>query len=87
MTAEEMFNELGYKNYKLNPSTDISPCLFSGETPIISYLNNGEKKYVFRYINFLEDKTVEKCCDMTRNNITIQELKAINKQCEELGWI
>ena len=73
-TAKEMFEDLGYEViYK--PNT-------------ITYrLNKG----YFYYICFkLNKKTVYKskgaCGKAFASSITTKELKAINKQVEELGW-
>lgn len=74
MNAKEMFEKLGYKQ-KI-------------QDDVIYYIKeiNVPKKYghIFIYfINFiLKDKEV-----FTSKNLEYKELKAINKQIEELGWI
>ena len=46
-----------------------------------------------RHIIFAVDKTISVCEEnenelaINRDYFTMQELKAINKKCEELGWI
>lgn len=74
MSAKEMFEELGYEEIS-KPNT-------------ITYrLNKG----YFYYICFkLNKKTVYKskgtCGKEVASSITTNELQAINKQVEELGW-
>lgn len=70
-TAKEMFEELGYEVYKG-----------------FCYIEYTKKEPINRYqcesyqIRFYEnDKKVS-----AYQNLTIAELKAINKQVEELGW-
>ena len=72
-SAREMFEELGYKQKKYDD--------------IIYYFKeiNIPKKYghiLIYHINFiLEDKEL-----YTSKNLDYKELRAINKQIEELGW-
>lgn len=78
-TADEMFEELGYK---------------------IMFDNTCEFRYVkhfalkpARHIIFVIDKTISVCEEnknelaINRDYFTMQELQAINKKVEELGWI
>ena len=69
--SDKMFEELGYKKIK-NQFVNV-----------IELLGNDDDKR----LSFETDKTI--CMydffDGTRN-ITMQELKAINKKVEELGW-
>ena len=73
MSAKEMFEKLGYKQ--------------TIENEVIYYFKeiNIPKRFggsMFYYINFiLEDKEI-----FISRNLTIDELQAINKQVEELGW-
>mgnify|MGYP006863345329 FL=1 len=75
MTAREMFEELGYRR-----STDID---------VIKY---SKKLYdTFYWIEVMFD-LLEKEIVLDDNGyeayiITCALLKAINKQCQELGWI
>ena len=79
MTAKEMFEKLGYQQF-IGDKEHYS----IGE--FIQY-NNYEHS---RWIRFdFYDKTIN--CSMYDEpveamDITINELKAINKQVEELGW-
>lgn len=73
-TADEMFEELGYE--KENNSNYI--CEF----------------YKYGTFNFIDDDDIifikfdMKDKDFWKStSITMQELQAINKKCEELGWI
>ena len=73
MTAKEMFEKLGYKQKIQND--------------VIYYFKevNIPKQYgssIFYHINFiLKDKEI-----FISRNLLLEELKAINKQIEELGW-
>ena len=73
-TADEMFEELGYEIIKNNKTT-------------LNYEKEGlhlYKEIVFELLN--KSVTVGygtgECCD-----ISMQELQAINKKCQEKGWI
>ena len=70
-TADEMFEELGYEDLSNNIGFSCI-CLYG--------------KYDKR-IGFYHDKTFDiyNCIDGTEY-VTMQELKAINKKVEELGW-
>lgn len=72
--ADEMFEKLGYE------------ILFKDKN-IIQYELEG--KYMDNEIRFdLKGKTVLKEYSTGESQeISIQELQAINKKCEELGWI
>lgn len=64
-TADEMFEELGYK------------CNYEDDDMFIYEKDN------IRYIVFLKrGKTLMLPCQLT-----MEELQAINKKCQELGWI
>lgn len=74
MTAREMFERLGYRCIKSNNS--------------IWYINDSDEEN-YRSVEFY-------FCDCTFDAIgnygdplmvNVKELEAINKQCEELGWI
>ena len=68
-----MFEKLGYKLY-LNSDTEIC------------YMGAKNKWYISFY---LDDKVFQ-CCEndfyTTSCGVTLEELQAINKQIEELGW-
>lgn len=74
MSADEIMKELGYK------------ILFKGKN-IIQYEFEGV--YMDNEIKFdLKGKTILKEYSTGESQeITIQELQAINKKCQELGWI
>lgn len=84
INAKEMFEQLGYK---LDEQEDY-----------LIYWKNAKDQQINRYyrqneiqIEFnLAYKTIEKRelfnTDENSNIITLRELKAINKQIEELGW-
>lgn len=76
-TAKEMFEELGYVQHTTR------------EYEIIYNMDNLTYIDDYRYISFYKNKkkiefgTNENDCFL----LTTQELKAINQQCKELGWI
>ena len=84
MEADKMFEELGYKRVREN---------------IDSYEIRFIKKWVTqirrpKHIIFsVLDKTISVCEEnekelaVKRDYFSMDELKAINKKCEELGWI
>lgn len=70
-TAEQMFNELGYILVRKNEHTvSYQHKELESLGIIISVLNNKISKYLNDY----------------REVMTFKEIKAINKQIEELGW-
>lgn len=72
-TADEMFEELGYKKY-----SELQTCRY------VRYCNivNGEKEYII----FSKNKTVrfQYLYTHVSKNITMEELQAINKKVREL---
>lgn len=72
-TADEMFEELGYKVKRSN-----LPAMFYCE-----YYNKRTEDI----IQFWNDKTISKYNEDESDYITMQELQAINKKCQELGWL
>ena len=73
MSAKEMFEELGYKYHN-----------YAG---YISYQKDIPNKVTYFIAFDYKDRTVTKHQVSDRYlSITISELKAINKQIEELGW-
>ena len=71
-TADEMFKKLGYyKNF---------------DEMTHEYRKEGDGD-LFEIDFWLEDKEVSKNYYRDPGYITMQELKAIIKKCEELGWI
>ena len=78
MTAQEMFEELGYKKTDLLKGKSINYQNKDYETDISIFDNEkGRSIYIYALGNTYQDSGF----------IGVEELKAINKQCEELGWI
>ena len=75
MTAREMFEKLGYRR-----STDID---------VIKYSKKLDDTFYWIEVMFdlLEKEIVLNDNGYEAYIITCDLLKAINKQCEELGWI
>lgn len=71
MTADEMFDELGYEKREI----------FGG----FKFYKDNDNTIIFDEANksFIKQGEYGDYCD----DITVEELKAINKKCEELGWI
>ena len=73
MTAKEMFEKLGYE-------------LFIMSNNEICYMSKNHEYYISFY---LDDKVIQ-CSENDAYNtsiaISIEELQAINKQVQELGW-
>ena len=71
-TADEMFEGLGYKKL-LTQLADVE------------YYKDDDNVIYFRMSNksFNKSGEYDGMCDY----ITMQELQAINKKCEELGWV
>lgn len=76
MSAKEMFEKLGYENDEVNEH-----CFGYGKL-----LNNRKKYITFNDSGNCKWFTI---IETDRNNPTIdlEELQAITKQCEELGWL
>lgn len=77
-TAKEMFEELGYKlacntMYESLNIMCYKINLYNEDSPLIVFDLKDKTFYVYHY------------CDAS--NVTMDELKAINQQCKELGWI
>lgn len=76
MTAKEMFEELGYK---FRESTFVI-----NRNDYFYYENTRKDKLICFYLNKKEVLTSQYKESMIMD---IATLKAINKQCEELGWL
>lgn len=71
MTAKEMFGKLGYEYSKL-----------LSDDGRIYYEHKQNNNQSSNFIMFdLDYKVISNDCD-----ITLEEIQAINKQVEELGW-
>lgn len=71
-TADEMFEELGYKIERKEIKNEVE------------YIDNDEK---IIYIDKYRKKIL--CYNLDSENseeLTLQELQAINKKCQELRW-
>lgn len=77
MTAKEMFKELGYEKIRLADENIV--VLY--ERPVY-----GEKEYIYFYPEKQLRITFESKNKVYPPTFTLEELKAINKQVEELGW-
>ena len=73
-TADEMFEELGYKKKNL----DI---IFS------RFWEEWENEDLAKIFSFNTEYETIDITDENRHGITMQELQAINKKCQELGWL
>lgn len=73
-TADEMFEELGYE--KINKKHDFENIKYYKDDYNIMYFDEKDK-------SFYKSGEYDSMCD----DITMQELQAINKKVEELGWI
>lgn len=79
-TADEIFEKLGYKKMAEHKFTEP----VNGEViELILYRDDVQRLD----IEFWNDKSISKMCNYDVSYITMQELKAINKKCQELGWI
>ena len=75
MTAKEMFEKLGYE------------CFINKELEEIDYTKKDNKEFiVFVHYRFDNSYVFYKQTDYEPGDITMEELQAINKQVEELGW-
>lgn len=70
--ADELFKDLGYKKEDYSPNVIYYTNIFNDD--IYYTFNKNTKKF-----HFIENGEV--------GDISMEELKAINKKCEELGWI
>ncbi len=73
-TADEMFEKLGYK--KFNKKHDFENIKYYKDDDNILYFDEKDK-------SFYKSGEYDAMC----NDITMQELQAINKKCQELGWV
>lgn len=79
--ADKLFEELGYE--KIVEHKYKQPDDDDNVTELILYRDYG----TLLEIEFWNDKTICKSSGYDVSYIKMQELKAINKKCEELGWI
>ena len=76
MKAKEMFEKLGYEQEIIDEQ-------------LIYSTKDLQANIEYQIIFYLDDKSFEAITDncIHANNINMQELQAINKQIEELGWL
>lgn len=72
LTADEMFKKLKYEK----SFTEVDNIKYYKDDDNVIY-------FVITHRTFHKTGEYDGMCD----DITIQELKAINKKCQELGWI
>ena len=72
-TAEEMFNDLDYKKHIEDGCIDFKRHTENVDEALIEF--------------DLDTKTICASWFMEQKEITIAELRAINKQCKELNWL
>ena len=80
MTAKEMLEKIGYKDLIVHESY----MFYIKELKENAEYENDEIHLEFNFVNKTVCKTYGD--DNTACGITLNELKAINKQIEELGW-
>lgn len=71
MTAKEMFEKYGYKKIQ----DDVNWLIYS-----------FDNKFKIMFYKPQQNFSIE-CLENIYNTIDMEELKVINKQCEELGWL
>lgn len=90
MTAQEMFESMGFKKEKFNY---FGLDRFIYKKPIV---DGGDYLYTFVVLFDKEEKLTSVYCDEYSEDyddydappaIDMELLKAINKQCRELGWL
>lgn len=80
--ADEMFEKLGYE--KIVEHKFKEPDAYNdGVTELILYRDEIKRLE----ISFWNDRTISKTSNYDVSYLTMQELQAINKKVEELGWL
>ena len=92
MTADEMFKSMGYKQIKHNVEPIGNNEWVTQDEPYISYTQEDgtaieEIKFSFYGENVWFKGYRKDWGRLVPCPITMKELQAINKKCEELGWI
>lgn len=72
--ADKMFEELGYEEKNF-------------DTGIINFIKEYGKETQSNIHFWEEEKTISKNGDIDSVRITMPELKAMYKKCEEKGWL
>lgn len=78
MSADEMFEELGYKKLTKKELKEK----YEKDKEYYEMVECYYEGPLYIFIVFYKDKTFDFV-----SSKTMQELKAINKKCEELGWL
>lgn len=78
-SAKEMFKKLGY-SLCTDTECDWEICFKNNDGHFICFENKMIEAYVYFWNSWLERY------EFDSKEITIQELQAINKMVEELGW-
>lgn len=97
-TADEMFKELEYEKYDNHPEEDFPPepnTWTTQDERVIEYVQTGEVRGTpaKEIIAFYLSRGRNVVCSAYIGNrptvvpLSMQELQAINKKCQELGWI
>lgn len=77
MKAKDMFNKLGYKTKETKHYIHYYMDLKLARRRVIEF------NFYFKTV----EVRVESYQTQASETFSIEELKAINKQCEELGWL
>jgi len=75
MSADEMFEALGYEKHDKKRNHSYFLKYYKDNDNVIYFYDEGQ--------SFCKSGGFDSMCD----DITMKELQAINKKCEELGWI
>lgn len=97
-TADEMFEELGYKKYDNHPEQDFpsKPNMFTTQdVRRLYYEQKGTLRTGAEGLEHIEFDLIKKnvICWAKINEkfvlvpLSMQELQAINQKCKELGWL
>lgn len=80
LSAEEMFEELGYKLIKNTPYS-IYKRDDGGYITTLSFIDTGKRIVIEEYEEYNDNQP------QGTTVIYMDTLKAINQQCKELGWL
>ena len=72
--ADRMFSDLGYRKFERSPHHVYAIRYYKDDDNVIYFYDDK---------TFFKGGQYSEYCDY----ITVAELKAINKKCEELGWL
>ena len=97
-TADEMFEELGYIKYDNHPEQNFPPepnMFITQDVRRLYYEQTGVSENGMRRLEHIEFDLIKRnvVCWAKINDrfvlvpLSMKELQAINKKCQELGWI